>query len=204
MTDLETPSPKTPDPEAIATAQLVLPLVLTRLETDPVWSLAMIDALREQLDIGGGEKEPARPVEIGELLEMPAGQALAEAHAHAVKGELANATTLAQIALRDPGALGESKNNARLLLASLLERQGNLIEAAKTVSQACSDQPDYENARVDRDRIVEALRAKANAEGDASKAERIALLAAAMGAAGWNFGDAKAIMAAATGLLRGA
>ncbi|KEO92212.1 hypothetical protein EH31_05975 [Erythrobacter longus] len=203
MTDQDPPSMEIPDSEAIATAQLVLPLVLTRLESDPVWSLAMLNAVRKQLGTCEGAEGASRPLRIGDVLAIPAGEALAEAHKQAVQNQLSSAMILAQIALREPNALGNAKTNARLLFASILERQGRLKEAAKVVGQACSEDPSNENALSDRDRIAGTLRAKARASSDISKAERVAVLLTLLQLSGWNFADAKAFFTASCSLLRG-
>lgn len=202
MTELNTSSLQSPDPEAIATAKLVLPLVLTRLESDPAWSLAMLDAVTIQLDTGDSRKGSSASLDYDDALEMSAGEALAKAHACAVNDKLTHATILARIALREPGDLGDAITNARLLLASLLERQGKLMEAVDVVAQALDDDPEHPNALVDRDRMVRALRSDAMAGGNIRKTDRIAMLAASLRIAGWNFTDVKAIIFASLSLLR--
>lgn len=203
MTEPQTSRMPNPlDPEAVATARLVLPLVLTRLEADPQWSLAMLDAVRTQLTRGDSDDASSSAPTLASVLSQSAGEALALAHAHAVKDDLANATVLAQLALRNPDELGSAKANAKLLLASLLERQGCLIEAAKIVGEACDEAPEDENARGDRDRIVKALREKAEQALSHEKAQKVSLLAQVIATGGWNFGDAKRLSLAALSVLK--
>jgi|GEM_PF-3941612 len=191
------------DEEAVATAQLVMPVVMSRLESDPAWALAMLAAIKEQLVLDPSQEPTQKESEADTRLVLSSGDALGLAHAHANEGNLQSAAAFAQLALSDTDALGDNALAARMLLASVLERQGRLVQAAKVIAEACEKAPGVENAQADRDRIVNALRAKAQRADGVSKADKVAILAQIISTGGWTFGDAKAVFRASLGLLRG-
>lgn len=94
---------------------------------------------------------------FGELPELSAGDALGLAHRYAQENQLPAATALAEMALCQPEKLGEKEVNARVLLASLRERQGQFEAAAHAIAQAVRLSPGNDAVRADQDRILSAL-----------------------------------------------
>lgn len=91
------------------------------------------------------------------LAQLAAADALGAAHRHAQEGQLAAALALVQLALGKAEELGDQEANARVLAASLLERQDRREEAAWMIEKAASLAPDDTGIARDRDRILAAL-----------------------------------------------
>jgi hypothetical protein len=91
------------------------------------------------------------------LADLSAPDALGLAHRHAQEGELAAALCLVQLALSKLGELGEQEANARVLAASLLERQGRLEEAAWMIASAKALAPQDAGIAADQQRILASL-----------------------------------------------
>ena len=89
-----------------------------------------------------------------EISRLSAADALGLAHRYAVENELAAATAMAELALVQPKALGESEANARVLLASLRERQGQFELAARSIAAAARLSPNDEGIMADQERIL--------------------------------------------------
>jgi len=79
--------------------------------------------------------------------------ALGLAHRYALQDKLSLATAMAELALSDREALGNSLVNALVLLSSLRERQGQMRKAADAILMALKISPDDEGVRHDCDRI---------------------------------------------------
>ena len=91
------------------------------------------------------------------LADLSAPEALGLAHGHAVQDQLHTALAMAQLALSKPAELGEQEANARVLAASLLERQGRLEEAAWMIARAKALAPEDDGIAADQQRILASL-----------------------------------------------
>jgi hypothetical protein len=89
-----------------------------------------------------------------ELPRLSAADALGLAHRYAMENELPAATAMAELALSQSEALGESEVNAWVLLASLRERQGQFELASQSIAAAARLSPNDEGIMIDQDRIL--------------------------------------------------
>ncbi len=101
----------------------------------------------------------AQEQRISALIEnLSPGAALAFSHRQARQGQLAMAMMLAEIAIKGAATLAEGEElSANILLASLLERRGDLANAARTIARAVEIAPENRQAIDDRDRILSTL-----------------------------------------------
>lgn len=91
------------------------------------------------------------------LDDLSAADALGSAHRHAQEGQLPSALAMVQMALSKQEELGEQEANARVLAASLLERQERLEEAAWMIARAKALAPEDAGIANDQKRILAAL-----------------------------------------------
>lgn len=133
--------------------------------------LAQMNPVAAQAAAEEAARQARGPVQMvfDELNSLSALDALGLAHRYVAQDNLAAATAMAELALANPDDLGEKQVNARVLLASLRERQGSFELAALAIGAAVDLAPHDPAIIADQARITAALeRARNRSEPPAS------------------------------------